>query len=270
MSFNLMETVKNYFTDEFTNNASSTLGESASGIVKALSAVIPTSLAGILMKANSSDDGANSILDMAKNAFTSKAGSPESASPEKGSNMLSSLFGGKTSGISSAISQFAGIKDSSAGSLLSMGLPAIMGILGKHADQNNLSPSGLAGFLSSQKDHILHAMPAGLSSVTGLLGLGSLGTTAANVKDSIKENAEAIIDKPRGNNWLWPLIIILAAIALLWYLSRSCNQTRPTTAAINAGTSDEMTRADTFTMLPADILQESIKVLLPNGKELDA
>lgn len=270
MSFNLMETVKSYFNDEFTNRASSTLGESSSGIVKALSAIIPTSLAGILMKATSGNDGANSVLNMAKNAFTSNAGSPEMASTEKGSNMLSSLFGDKTSGISSAISQFSGIKDSSAGSLLSMGLPAIMGILGKHADQNNLSPSGLAGFLSSQKDQILHAMPAGLSSIIGLLGLGSIGAHAANVRDSIKDNAEAIIDKPKGNNWLLPLIIILAAIALLWYFSRSCSQTRPSTAAINSDTSAAMTGADTSTILPANLIHESIKVQLPNGKELDA
>lgn len=266
-----METVKSYFNDEFTNRASTTLGESSSGIAKALSAIIPTSLAGILMKATSGNDGANSVLDMAKNAFTSNAGSPEMASTEKGSNMLSSLFGDKTSGISSAISQFAGIKDSSTGSLLSMGLPAIMGILGKHADQNNLSPSGLAGFLSSQKDHILHAMPAGLSSIIGLLGLGSIAAPAANVRDSIKDNAEAIIDKPKGNNWLLPLIIILAAIALLWYMSKSCNQTRPSTAAVNSDTSAAMTGAvDTSTILPATPIHESIKVQLPNGKELDA
>ncbi|MEO6844704.1 MAG: OmpA family protein [Ginsengibacter sp.] len=271
MSFNLMETVKSYFNDEFTNRASTTLGESSSGIAKALSAIIPTSLAGILMKATSGNDGANSVLDMAKNAFTSNAGSPEMASTEKGSNMLSSLFGDKTSGISSAISQFAGIKDSSTGSLLSMGLPAIMGILGKHADQNNLSPSGLAGFLSSQKDHILHAMPAGLSSIIGLLGLGSIAAPAANVRDSIKDSAEAIIDKPKGNNWLLPLIIILAAIALLWYMSKSCNQTRPSTAAVNSDTSAAMTGAvDTSTILPATPIHESIKVQLPNGKELDA
>ena len=270
MSFNLMETVKNYFTDEFTNRASSTLGESSSGITKAISAIIPTSLAGILMKATSGNDGANSVLDMAKNAFASNAGSPELSSPEKGSNMLSNLFGEKTSGISSAISQFAGIKDSSASSLMSMGLPAIMGILGKHADQNNLSASGLAGFLSSQKDHILHAMPAGLSSITGLLGLGALGTTAANLKHNVNESSEAITDKPRRSNWLLPLIIIVAAIALLWGLSRGCNQTKPSTAAIDTDTSAAMTGADTSTILPATPIHESIPVQLPNGKELDA
>lgn len=267
-----METVKNYFTDEFTNRASSALGESSSGIVKAISAIIPTSLAGILMKATSGNDGANSILNMAKNAFTTNAGAPELASPDKGSSLLSDLFGGKLGGISSAISQFAGIKDSSASSLMSMGLPAILGILGKHADQNNLSPSGLAGFLSSQKDHILHAMPAGLGSITGLLGLGSLGATAANIKRNVTESVDDVVNKPASNRWLLPLIIILAAIALLWYFSRSCGETKPSTAAIDTDTSAAMTGADTTTapQPAATTGPESIKVQLPNGKVLDA
>ena len=249
MSFNLIETVKNYFTGEFTKQASSKLEESSSGIMKALKAVIPTCLAGILMKATSGDDGANTILEMAKNASSSNAGSPESTSPEKGSSMFSELFGANTGMINSAISNFAGIKDSSANSLMSMGLPAIMGILGRHAEQNNLSASGLAGFLSSQKDHILHAMPAGLSSITGLLGLGSLVGATSVTANPIKEHAEAIINKPGGNNWLWPLIIIVAAVLLLWYLSRSCNDTRPTTAAISSDTSAVMISANASTML---------------------
>jgi hypothetical protein len=249
MSFNLIETVKNYFTGEFTKQVSSKLGESSSGIVKALTAVIPTSLAGILMKATSGDDGANSILEMAKNASSSNAGSPESTSPEKGRGMFSELFGANTGVIDSVISNFAGIKDSSAGSLMSMGLPAIMGILGKHAEQNNLSASGLAGFLSSQKDHILHAMPAGLSSIGGLLGLGSLVGAAHVTADPVKEHAEAIINKQGGNNWLWPLIIIVAAVLLLWYMSRSCNDTRPTTAAISSDTPAAVINADASTML---------------------
>ncbi|HEY5370149.1 MAG TPA: OmpA family protein [Hanamia sp.] len=270
MSFNLMETVKHYFTDEFTNQASSTLGESTSGITKALSAIIPTGLAGILIKATSGNDGANSILEMAKNAFSSNAGSPELASPENGSNMLSDLFGTKEAGINTAISQFSGVKGSSVGSLMSIGLPAIMGILGKHADENNLSASGLAGFLSSQKDHIVHAMPASLSSISGLLGLASLGTAASSMRDNLKQNAEAIMDKPAGNNWLLPLVIILAAVALLWYMSKSCNQTTPSTAAVTQDTSVASAAPDTTAAMPAASVHESIKVQLPNGKELDA
>jgi hypothetical protein len=53
MPFNLLEMVKNYFTSDFTNHASSSLGENASGISKALTAIVPKGLAVILNKATS-------------------------------------------------------------------------------------------------------------------------------------------------------------------------------------------------------------------------
>ncbi|MEO6838518.1 MAG: DUF937 domain-containing protein [Ginsengibacter sp.] len=278
MSFNLIETVKNYFTNEFINQASSSLGENSSGISKALTAIIPTGLAGILSKATSGSDGASSIFDMAKNAISSISGNTNLTSPEntqKGSSILSGLFGNSQGAVTSAVSNFAGIKDSSVSSLMSMGLPAIMGLLGKHAEQNNLTPSGLSGFLSSQKDHIMNALPSGLSSLTSMLGLGAAGTTAASMashlKSGVTNTSHQIEEKAKGNNWLVPLILILAAVALLWYFSRSCGQTRPSTAA-NTDTSAVMQNTDTSAAMatPATTGPVSIKVKLPNGKELDA
>lgn len=273
-----METVKNYFTSEFTSQASSSLNESSSGISKALTAIIPTGLAGVLNKATSSTEGANSIFEMAKNAIRSASGNTHLSGSEniqKGNKMLTSLFGGNLSGIISAISKFADTKDSSTSSLLSMGLPAIMGIIGKHAEQNNLSASGLSGFLSSQKDRIMQAMPSDLPSLAGMLSLGSVdipaASTAVHANQDVTNVAQEIIDQPRGNNWLLPLILIIAAIGLLWGLSRGCNQTRPSTAA-NLDTSVMVQNADTSVATPAPVATapESIKVKLPNGKELDA
>jgi len=277
MSFNLMETAKNYFTGEFTNQASSALGENSSGISKALTAIIPTGLAGILSKATSGSEGASSIFDMAKNAVSNVTGPTIPAAgtnQEQGSSMVSNLFGNNQSTVVSAISRFAGIKDSSASSLMSMGLPAIMGLLGKHAEQNNLTPSGLSGFLSSQKDQIMQAMPAGLSSLGGMLGLGSIGAAAtsmaSHIKSGVSDTAHAVIDKPSGNKWLLPLIIILIAIALIWYFSRSCNETKPSTPA-ETDTSAAVQNTDTSAAVAAPATSpESIKVKLPNGKELDA
>ena len=284
MAFNLIETVKDYFSNDFTNQASSALGENNSGISKALSAIIPTGLAGIVSKATSGPDGATSIFNMAKNAIGNVTGTATPAAGtnvEVGKGMLSNLFGNNQSGIVSAISKFAGIKDSSASSLMSMGIPAIMGLLGKHAQQNNLNPDSLSGLLASQKDNIMQAMPAGLSSLTGMLGLGSMGAAAksmtSNLKSDLSDKAHAVsdrthevIDKPSGNKWLWPLIIILAVIALIWLFSKGCNNTPADVT--NEDTSAVMHNRDTAAALTAPVVvgHESIKVTLPNGTELDA
>jgi outer membrane protein OmpA-like peptidoglycan-associated protein len=282
MAFNLMEMVKNYFTADFTNHASSALGENSSGISKALSAIIPTSLAGILKKSTSGTTGANDVFEMAKSSVNEVSTAPNvplTVSEEKGSTMLSRLFDGNQAAIVGAISQFAGIKDSSGSSLMSMALPPIMGLLGRHAEQNNLSASGLAGFLSSQKDHIMQAMPAGLTSLAGMLGLSSLEGAASHLKNTdLKNTSHSAIDdvktiseRPTAK-WLVPLIVILIVVAGLWYFSRSCNETKPSTAAVTDTTATARNN-DTGTAMrttPPDTTAGSMKVQLPNGKELEA
>jgi hypothetical protein len=258
MSFNLMETVKNHFTSEFTNQASSTLGESSSGISKALTAIIPAGLAAILSKSTSGTEGANSIFNIAKDA-ASKVSENTSAVPtegiQKGSSLAASLFGANQSGIVNGISKFAGIKDSSASSLMSMGLPAIFGVLGKYSEQNNLSASGLSGFLSSQKDHIMQAMPSGSSSLAGMLGLDPLDASSASLATNATSEAnkaiEEIKDESKGNNWFLPLVFVVIAIGLLLYFSKSCGETRPSTAADKDTTSFiQKTETPSLAMVP--------------------
>lgn len=276
MALNFLETVKNYFTGEFSNQAANSLDESSSGISKALSAIIPTGLAGILGKATSGNEGANSILNMSKNAIGYFSPSPNLSdlhNDEKGSDIPSRIFGGNQSQVTNTISQFAGIKNSSASSLMTLALPVIMGLLGKHAEQNNLSASGLSGFLSSQKDNIMQAMPSGLSSLAGMFGLGSIGTSASsmgsNVKSSIIDSTQTVVEKPRAK-WLLPLIIIIAVILLLWYFSRSCNSTTQNNTVVTDTSATLNHDTSTTAVAPTATTVESIKVKLPNGKELDA
>lgn len=247
MPINLMEMVKNYFTADFINNASSNIGENTSGVSKALTAIIPTGLTAILNKATSGSGGEADVLEMAKNsvyAATDHSASVTEETKEKGSNLLNSLFGAKQSEIENSISGFSGLKDSSTFSLMSLALPAIMGILGKHAEENNLSASGLAGFLSSQKGNIMQALPPGLSSVSTMSGLGNSGSVPAGLESSIipetphahTHEITTISERPTAK-WLVPLVIIVIVILILWYFSRSCGETKPSGAAIKDSTS---------------------------------
>lgn len=234
MPFNLIETIKNYFNKEFTNKASAVLGENQSGISKALTAIIPIELAGILNKATSGPEGAAEVYQKTKKATSTSPAIPFIKKEEslEGNNEISSLFGNNQPGIISAISDFAEIKNSSTESLMSIGLPAISGILGKYAEEKGLSDSGLSGFLASQKDQIMQAIPPQLSSITSLLGFGS--SPAAAIPHSKAPLASSPDDKPiNRNNWVVPLIFIIIVIALIWYFSRSCNQTKPSPASDN-------------------------------------
>ncbi|MEO8721495.1 MAG: DUF937 domain-containing protein [Ginsengibacter sp.] len=237
MSFDLLDMVKNYFTGDLIKQASTQLGENPSAISKAMIAIIPTSLAGILNKATSGAEGAKEVYESAKNFAEKDLEIDASGFGGNDNRIMDGFFGADQSEVLLNISKYSGIKESSSYPLMSMAFPPILGILGKHAAQNNLSASGLSGFLSSQKRQMMQAMPSGLTTVSTMLGLNPVGTTASSLASDEKletlktpiDDIHTISETPTAK-WLVPLLVILAVIALLWYFSKGCNQTKTVTA----------------------------------------
>ncbi len=255
MSFNLLDSVKGMFTNELVGKAASMLGESEGGITKALGGVIPTVLSGVINKAGSGGDGATGIFNLAKEAAGSGLLGNLAGLLGGGSTagnllqMASGLFGDKLGGIGKLISGFAGIKESSASSLLSMAAPAALGFLGKHAADNNLNASGLASLLSSQKDNITKAIPAGLD--LSSLGLGDIGGKVkefAGTASSTASTAHRYVEEKAsggGMKWLLPLLLIAAGLLAIWYFWKSCGSGTATdsadTATVNTNIDTAMT-----------------------------
>ncbi len=223
MSFNLIDAAKGLFTNELISKAGSFLGESETGVSKAVSGIIPTVLSGLINK-TASHEGAGAVanmvaeqhnggvLDSLGNFFGNDSGSLLN----KGAGLLGNLFGNKADGISSLISNFSGIKSSSSSSLLSMAIPAILGLLGKHA---GTSSSGIASFLSGQKNNIAAAIPSGLN-LGGVLDnvSGTISNIAAHPKTAAHYANEAT-EKPGGALKVLLPLLLLGALAIgAWYL----------------------------------------------------
>lgn len=232
MTPTLIQTVKTYFTSDFTLQAANALNEKKSSISKALTAIIPAGLAGILNKATTGKEGAHDIFDRSKNSAINL---PEFHDLSKlnneaqTTNNTSDIFGANQSLIDGTIARYAGIKDSSAATLMALALPAIMGLIGKHAGRKKLSASGLSGFLSSQKDDIIYAMPSGIASLASILGFSPFDTMDSPIISTINtgviEKKEAVTNGNGGSmKWIAPLVIILIAITALWHYGKSCNK----------------------------------------------
>jgi len=252
MPFNLIDAAKGLLPNDLLSKAAGSLGESESGIQKALSGAIPSVLAGLL--GQSSGSGAGGILDMVKNAAGSGIlnniggliGGGGASSGGIGATVmgwLRSLFGDKLNSIINAIAGFAGIKTSSASNVLSMAAPAVLGSVGQYAKENNLSASGLSSFLQSQKSSILDAIPSGFN-LAGALGLSSLGDIGGKISGAISSAGETV--KKGSKGWLW-LIILLVAALLIWLLtSKGCNKEEAVAPAVT----DTMTNTPPPTVAP--------------------
>jgi OmpA-OmpF porin, OOP family len=235
-TFNLLDMAKGYLTNELVSKASSALGESEGGISKILSAAVPSLIGSIADKA-SSHGGAEAVAKMASESHNSGIlgslgnffGGDDSSSSllSGGAGIISSLLGGKGNMLTSLISNFAGTKSGTVGTILSMAAPAILGMIGKHTSDNNVPTSGLASLLGGQKDLAMKALPSGfnLSSIFG--DSTSTAHTAHSTATHAASTAYNEVEEKAGGGmkWLLPLLLVGALAAGAYYMFKDgCNK----------------------------------------------
>lgn len=306
MSFNILDAVKNHLTPELISKSSSFLGESEGGVKKAISGILPVLVSGFIAKASTGGSGNaemyNTAQQVHKSDFLGGLGNvfnDGGGMLNKGVDLLKGLFGDKLSGIIATISSFAGIKLSSASSLLSMAAPVTAGTLGKHSAENNLDASGLASLLSDQKSAVLDVLPAGLGGLTSMLGLSKAADIPAAITSKVHEikntayNPSSNADTKSGSfSWLtWFIPVLLAAALAWWFLlggKSNCNGTGSGTAEadttvhvstdLNGTNPQPNTVTETLPAVTVDTLTgvvyydlgKDIEYTLPNGTKFMA
>jgi outer membrane protein OmpA-like peptidoglycan-associated protein len=268
MSLNVIDLIKGQLGPALVSQASSQLGESESGISKAIGGLLPAVLGGLAN--NSNNPG---VLDAITNASSSGIlGNLLGGSSNNSiiTTLLSTIFGDKLGGLVNSIATFAGISNNSSSSLLNLVTGATVGSIGKYATDNNLDKSGISSLLNDQKGIVSTLLPAGLSLASLNIGDWAKGYKFDNDNDTIKTTAseEPKIEvtrsttssgtfPERNNNeggssiwkWLLPLLLLIAAAYFIW---KQCDkkQTTTTTTATDSGkvvtdTANAVSPADT-------------------------
>jgi outer membrane protein OmpA-like peptidoglycan-associated protein len=237
MSLNLLDLVKDQVTGHLAKEASSFLGESESGIAKALGGIMPTLLGSTIEKA-SKPEGASGLMNLLGGLDLGSLGNIAGifgGGPEKvnglmnsGSGILDMLMGNKTSGIIDLISGMAGLKSSSTSSLLKMAAPLLMGLIGKQVSGKGLG--ALTDLLMGQKSNVASALPSGVGSLLGLSSfgdmMGSVNKTASTVSNTVRETVSTTTggddNGGGGMGWLkWLLPLLLLAGAGYWMMTKN-------------------------------------------------
>jgi len=145
--------------------------ESESAVSRAFSAAIPAIAATI---ANRCDDGSfmKEVADLASRTasdpdplksvtrIASQGGiGVDTVTPTGG--FLSNLFGNSLSSMTDSISNYAGLRSSSAASILSVAASLVLGYLGRMMRSDNLTTAGLADRLRGMRNQLASAVPIG-------------------------------------------------------------------------------------------------------------
>ncbi len=223
---NLIDALMGHVTPQILGSAAKTLGESEAGISKAVGGLLPTVLGGLLSKSTDSNAfGAifNQLADSRNTGFLDNLGGlvgggnlAHGDPKDIAGRLMGSLFGDKTGGLLSLLSNFAGIKSSSTSSLLGLVGPLVMGYFSKKIAADGLNASGVASLLAGQKSNILGALPSGVGSLLGFADMPK-----ANYGGSVPTgNVDGGSDGGFGK-WLWPLLLLLGLGGLLYWVSKN-------------------------------------------------
>ena len=247
------------------NKIASMLGMGQEQAGKAVSAAVPTLLAGLAEAASKPGGGAKlanilgkqdqGVLDNLSGLFSGGGG----AATAQGSNMLSSLLGGGGLGqISSVLSRFTGVSEDAIGKLLGLLAPIVMSAIGKQA--KGLDGAGIANMLAGQKGNIASALPSGLGSLlsSAVPGLSSFvgdaskaATSAARTTTNVARGAtrEAEAAGSSVMKWLIPLLLVVLAI---FFLPKMCRNASDSAQAVKDKADEVVAAAGDSTKLISD------------------
>lgn len=240
MSVNLLDMLTSSVGGPLVAQASKFLGESESGTRSAVGSLLPALLGGMSQKA-ATPSGAADLFKLVTGpnidtgllgnlAGMLTGGSNTSSLLSLGSSLASSLFGGdKVGGLVSTLASLAGIKPSSATSLLGLGAPLVFSFIKKYVTDNKLDSNGLATVLRDQRGHV---EKAGLDGrLASLLGLGPAAAAYREERPAQRVAAPPPVQKSGFGRWL-PWIIGAIAALLLWqFLSKPSTAPAPTATA---------------------------------------
>lgn len=261
----LLGLVKEQLTSSIVSKIGSFLGESTENTNSALGSALPVILGGVMQKA-STTQGASDLLNTIRiggynggvldnlGELLNDVKSTKTLT-SLGSGFLGNIFGDKIEALSGFISKTSGIKTASASSLLSLAAPILMNVLGKQVTSQDMSTSGFASLLMSQKEALKAALPAEIGGILNVDGLG-------NQKATVTNTFEAETDNKKTNSWLpWLLLggLLLGAL----YYWKGCRNTNETTVIQN--TTEAVATVDSATTNVVG----SLKKTLSTGVELN-
>ena len=275
----MLDGVREFVTPSLLSRLSSQTGETESSVSKGLMAVIPMLFGSIAGR--SSDMG---FMSQLASLATTTASDPDSlmratktaSTPDTALDIgtpaggwLAGLFGGNLAAITSTIARYAGVRSSSASSLLSTAAPLVLGYIGRMMRSDNLDASKLAQRFQSEKSSFAAALPSGFEGF--LPGKMTAGVTA--LTDDVVRRAQvpaaaaaaAVQDHKRSGAWVLPALLAALVIGgLLWWGMRD-RSVSETASNVARATSDAVGTAGTSIRMLARDLPGGVRLQVPSG-----
>jgi OOP family OmpA-OmpF porin len=267
MAGSMLDSILGMVTPDMKQAIASRLGESSQAVTGGLGAATAATLGGLASKAGDSGflgqiigmvsgGGANILGSLSSIA----SGGPSGATGDLVSKFLPMVFGSQQGQVTNQIAQQAGISAASAGGVLKMAAPLVLGYLAKMHSSGTLNAGSLGSMLKAEAPSLGNVPGAGV-----LKGAAdTIGASAGRAASAVDSAAAS------GSRWLVPLAI-LGALILAWLLYRALSGpgTPPVAAPVVAAANTAVNAVGNAANAAWAALGEMTKVTLPDGTELN-
>jgi OOP family OmpA-OmpF porin len=221
----LLDLLGEQTSSDLIRGLASNTGESGDAVEKALQGGSAAMLATLASKAQE-PSFLSQIMNLISSFSTRSAmgataggGSSMVSGPaQAGSTFLNMLFGNLLD-VQNKIAEFSSIRVSSAGNILSMAAPMVLGTLASKVESEGLSASGLGNLITAELPSLRSFVPAGLS-IRELSRPRRQRVRRSGVTSRVSQVVKGV--RPTTLKWLWSVVlVVLLAGALLWFANRN-------------------------------------------------
>jgi OOP family OmpA-OmpF porin len=271
----LLDSLEEQTSPDLIRGLASNTGESGDAVQKALQAGSAAILATLASRAQEAGF-LNQIMNLISSFSTRSAmgatvggGSSTVSGPaQAGSTFLKMLFGNNLSSILNKIAQFSGMRVSSAGKILSMAAPMVMGTLASKVESEGLSAGGLGNLITAELPSLRSFVPAGLA----IRGPSHPRRQRVRRRSSVTSRVSQVMKgvRPTTQKWLWSVVLaVLLAGALLRFANRNTPSVNNTVNTAAIGSSNGASQASNAASNAAGSLGAFVKASIPGGADLN-
>ena len=173
---------------------------------------------------------------------------------------LSSLFGQNQASVTANIARYAGIRESSATSVLMTCAPLVLGYLGRLIRTQNLTAGTLAERLRGEHAEFMSALPAGFE-------MPGMARTASHAVVDEATHVHQRQPAEKRESWAFPLVVlaVLAIGGLLWWGIGFSGRHEIARVNVTPQTPGAVGTSGTFTPAPSRIPAPSRALPIPPG-----
>jgi outer membrane protein OmpA-like peptidoglycan-associated protein len=217
----ILETITGFITPSLTSRLAGINGESQSAVTKGLAATIPAVLGMVTSRAGDAGfmsqvhalatDPMNdtSLLDDPNRLVDRVASSTRNGGPFDA--FRSMLAGANPAGFLGTIASYAGVKSTTASSIVSMAIPIVLGYLGKLIRRDGLDSAALGRRLAAENSTVSAAIPSALS---GFISGDAKRAVAPGVRETEDYVTEAGYQAKQSLGWPWVAAGVAMALLL--------------------------------------------------------